>query len=199
MRGDHGEVVQLLQRMGGRIYKSSEKRLVELSKSQVAGCARRRARLHRPPPASKLRLPQQDRRALPWPGRACNRHEVAGSAATPSGCGHGALAGRMRNNPPLHFAQNDYSDVGGRGRYVRMYEGEKESSMQPEWEIDPADLVIGVKVRLPACDSAGPDLSVMGVKQSPGPGPGLASAALRASASVATTGSAECAVAEAQA
>lgn len=52
MRGDHGEVVQLLQRMGGRIYKSSEKRLVELSKSQVAGCARRRARLHRPPPAS---------------------------------------------------------------------------------------------------------------------------------------------------
>lgn len=52
VRGDHGEVVQLLQRMGGRIYKSSEKRLVELSKSQVAGCARRRARLHCPPPAS---------------------------------------------------------------------------------------------------------------------------------------------------
>ena len=34
-------------------------------------------------------------------------------------------------------------------RYVRMYEdpGEPESSLQPEWEIDPADLVIGVKAR----------------------------------------------------
>lgn len=27
-----------------------------------------------------------------------------------------------------------------------MYEGEQESALQPEWEIDPADLVIGVKV-----------------------------------------------------
>ena len=39
MRGDHGEVAQLLEREGGRIYKSSEKRLVELSKSHVAGYA----------------------------------------------------------------------------------------------------------------------------------------------------------------
>lgn len=37
----------------------------------------------------------------------------------------------------------------GMCRYVRMYEdpGEPESSLQPEWEIDPADLVIGVKAR----------------------------------------------------
>ncbi|KAK9838136.1 hypothetical protein WJX81_003291 [Elliptochloris bilobata] len=69
VRGDHGEVAQLLEREGGRIYKSSEKRLVELSKSHVAG-------------------------------------------------------------------------------YVRMYEdpAEQESTLQPEWEIDPSDLVIGVKV-----------------------------------------------------
>ena len=39
VRGDHGEVAQLLEREGGRIYKSSEKRLVELAKSHVAGCA----------------------------------------------------------------------------------------------------------------------------------------------------------------
>lgn len=39
VRGDHGEVAQLLERMGGRIYKASEKRMVELSKSHVAGCA----------------------------------------------------------------------------------------------------------------------------------------------------------------
>ena len=34
-----------------------------------------------------------------------------------------------------------------------MYEdpGEPESSMQPEWEIDPADLVIGVKARACWC------------------------------------------------
>lgn len=38
MRGDHGEVAQLLERMGGRIYNSSEKRMVELGKSHVAGC-----------------------------------------------------------------------------------------------------------------------------------------------------------------
>lgn len=41
----------------------------------------------------------------------------------------------------------------GMCRYVRMYEdpGEPESSMQPEWEIDPADLVIGVKARACWC------------------------------------------------
>jgi hypothetical protein len=49
--------------------------------------------------------------------------------------------------------------------------------MQPEWEIDPADLVIGVKVGLPGCDTRG--LNVTGWKQSPGPGPGRASAALQ--------------------
>lgn len=37
VRGDHGEVAQLLEREGARIYKSSEKRLVELAKSHVAG------------------------------------------------------------------------------------------------------------------------------------------------------------------
>ena len=51
MRGDHGEVAQLLEREGARIYKSSEKRLVELAKSHVAGCA---VRLHQGPWAGKV-------------------------------------------------------------------------------------------------------------------------------------------------
>ena len=39
VRGDHGEVAQLLMHHGGKIFKNSENRLVELNRSSLAGCA----------------------------------------------------------------------------------------------------------------------------------------------------------------
>ena len=39
MRGDHGEVAQLLMHHGGKIFKNRENRLVELNRSSLAGCA----------------------------------------------------------------------------------------------------------------------------------------------------------------
>ena len=39
MRGDHGEVAQLLMHHGGKVFKNSENRLVELNRSSLAGCA----------------------------------------------------------------------------------------------------------------------------------------------------------------
>ena len=37
MRGDHGEVAQLLMHHSGKIFKNSENRLVELNRSSLAG------------------------------------------------------------------------------------------------------------------------------------------------------------------
>ena len=39
MRGDHGEVAQLLINHGGKIFKTAEGRLVDLNRSHLAGSA----------------------------------------------------------------------------------------------------------------------------------------------------------------
>ena len=39
MRGDHGEVAQLLMHHGAKIFKNSKNRLVELNRSALAGYA----------------------------------------------------------------------------------------------------------------------------------------------------------------
>ena len=37
MRGDHGEVAQLLMNHGAKIFKTKENRLVDLNRSHLAG------------------------------------------------------------------------------------------------------------------------------------------------------------------
>lgn len=76
VRGDHGEVAQLLEREGGRIYKSSEKRLVELAKSHVAGCA---ARLRQGPSAGSVAPSRSDCHCS-----QCGTWRGGGLAATPT-------------------------------------------------------------------------------------------------------------------
>ena len=39
VRGDHGEVAQLLINHGAKIFKAAENRLVDLNRSHLAGCA----------------------------------------------------------------------------------------------------------------------------------------------------------------